>query len=52
MNSALLAHLDGPNCAEFAHILGALPLVFAEDATGRARKAQLLSVFDGMVVIE
>jgi hypothetical protein len=49
---ALVAHLYGLSRAEFAHILGAFPLVFPEDASGRARKARLLAVFDGMVVIE
>jgi hypothetical protein len=37
---------------EFAHILGAFPLVFAEDAAGRARKAGLLVGYDRMAVIE
>jgi hypothetical protein len=43
------AHLT---CAEFAHILSAFPLVFPEDAQGRARKAGLLAVYDKMAVIE
>ena len=40
---ALVAHLYGLSRAEFAHILGAFPLVFAEDGAGRARKAGLLA---------
>jgi len=39
-------------CAEFAHTLGAFPLVFADDAAGRARKAGLLAEYDKMAVIE
>jgi hypothetical protein len=34
---ALVAHLYGLSRAEFAHILGAFPLVFAEDAAGAGR---------------
>lgn len=45
---ALVAHLYGLTRAEFAHILGAFPLVFPDDAQGRARKAGLLAVWDGM----
>lgn len=52
MNSALLAHLYGLSRAEFDHILGAFPLVFAKDAQGRARRAGLLGVYDKMAVIE
>lgn len=33
---------------EFAHILGAFPLIFPEDAAGRAKRAALLAVFDGV----
>ncbi len=43
---ALVAHLYGLSRAEFAHILGAFPLVFPEDAAGRARKARLLAVYE------
>ncbi len=39
---ALVAHLYGLSRAEFAHILGAFPLVFAEDAAGWAREARSL----------
>jgi hypothetical protein len=49
---ALVAHLYGLSRAEFAHILGAFPLVFAEDAAGRARKAGLLAEYEKMAVIE
>ena len=40
---ALVAHLYGLSRAEFAHILGAFPLVFPDDAAGRARRAGLLA---------
>jgi hypothetical protein len=45
---ALVAHLYGLSRAEFAHILGAFPLIFPEDAQGRAKRAALLAVYDGM----
>jgi hypothetical protein len=43
---ALIAHLYGLSRAEFAHILGAFPLVFPNDAAGEAKKAALLRVYD------
>ena len=43
-----VAHLYGLSSAEFAHILGAFPLVFADDAAGRARKAGLLAGYEKM----
>lgn len=43
---ALVAHLYGLSHAEFAHILGAFPLVIPEDAAGRARKAGVLAVYE------
>ena len=45
---ALVAHLYGLSRAEFAHIPGAFPLVFADDAQGKAKRAALLAVYDGM----
>ena len=45
---ALVAHLHGLTRAEFAHILGAFPLVFPDDAPGRAKRAALLAVYDAM----
>ena len=49
---ALVAHLYGLRRGEFAHILGAFPLVFPEDAAGRARHAGLLAEYEKMAVIE
>jgi hypothetical protein len=43
---AIIAHLYGLSRAEFAHILGAFPLVFPNDAAGEAKKATLLAVYD------
>jgi hypothetical protein len=43
---ALVAHLYGLSRADFAHILGAFPLVFPNDAAGAAKKAALLAVYD------
>ena len=43
---ALVAHLYGLRRAEFAHILGAFPLVFPDDAQGKAKRAALLAVYD------
>lgn len=40
--------LGYPTRAEFAPILAAFPLVFADDAQGRARKAALLAMYGGM----
>jgi hypothetical protein len=48
---ALVAHLYGLSRAEFAHILGAFPLVFPEDAQGKAKRAALLAVYDGIATI-
>ena len=45
---ALAAHLYGLSRSEFAHILDAFPLVFPDDAPGKAKRAALLSVYDGM----
>jgi hypothetical protein len=45
---ALVAHLYGLSRGEFAHILGAFPLVFPDDAQGRAKRAALLAVYDKM----
>jgi hypothetical protein len=42
----LVAHLYGLSRAEFAHILGAFPLVLPDDAQGRAKRAALLAVYD------
>lgn len=46
MNSALLAHLYGLSRAEFAHILGAFPRVFPDDAQGKAKRAALLARYE------
>ncbi len=32
---------------EFAHILGAFPLVFPDNPAGQQKKAALLAVYDG-----
>ncbi len=45
---ALVAHLYGQSRSEFAHILSTFPLVFADDAQGKAKRAALLAVFDRM----
>ena len=49
---ALVAHLCGLSRSEFAHILGAFPLVFPDDAPGKAKRAALLAVYDKTAVIE
>jgi hypothetical protein len=43
---ALVAHLYGLSRDEFAHILGAFPLVFADTPAGRQKKAALLAVYE------
>jgi hypothetical protein len=45
---ALVAHLYGLTRDEFAHILGAFPLVFPDDAAGKQKKAGLLATYDRM----
>ncbi len=45
---ALVAHLYGLTRADFAHILGGFPLVFPDDASGQAKKAALLGVYERM----
>ena len=45
---ALVAHLYGLSRADFAHILAGFPLVFPDDASGRAKKEALLRVYDRM----
>ncbi|MBP8292883.1 MAG: hypothetical protein KAX65_08920 [Caldilineaceae bacterium] len=49
---ALVAHLYGLSRGQFAHILGAFPLVFPDDASGKAKRAALLAVYDKTAVIE
>ena len=44
----LVAHLYGLSRGQFAHILGAFPLVFPDDAQGKAKRAALLRVYDGI----
>lgn len=46
---ALVAHLYGLSRDDFAHILGAFPLVFPAMPAGEARKAGLLGVYDRLV---
>ena len=48
---ALVAHLYGLSRSEFAHILNTFPLVFADDAQGRAKRAALLAVYDKSTVV-
>lgn len=43
---ALVAHLYGLTREEFAHILTTFPLVFPADDAGRAKREQLLAVYD------
>jgi hypothetical protein len=43
---ALVAHLYGLTRAEFAHILGAFPLIFPDDVAGQQKKAALLAIYD------
>lgn len=45
---ALVAHLYGLSRADFAHILSTFPLIFPDDAAGRAKRDRLLEVYDGM----
>ena len=45
---ALVAHLYGLTRDEFAHILGAFPLVFPDNAAGQQKKAALLAVYERM----
>ena len=45
---ALVAHLCGLTRGEFAHILHTFPLLFPDDAAGKAKRAALLAVYDGM----
>jgi len=45
---ALVAHLYGLTRGEFAHILHTFPLLFPDDAAGKAKRAALLAVYDGM----
>jgi hypothetical protein len=42
---ALVAHLYGLSRDEFAHILGAFPLVFPDNPAGQQKKAALLAVY-------
>jgi hypothetical protein len=42
----LVAHLYGLTKDEFAHILGAFPLVFPDNAAGQHKKAALLTVYE------
>ena len=44
-----MAHLYGLARDEFAHILGAFPLVFADNLAGQQKKAALLAVYEGVV---
>ncbi len=43
---ALVAHLYGLSREDFAHILGAFPLVFPDDEAGEKKKATLLAAYD------
>ncbi len=43
---ALVAHLYGLSRDEFAHILGAFPLVFPDTPAGQQKKAALLAVYE------
>jgi hypothetical protein len=45
-NDALVAHLYGLSREDFAHVLGAFPLVFPAGEAGYARKEALLAVYD------
>ena len=42
----LVAHLYGLSRADFGHILGTFPLVFADDEAGAVKKEALLGVYD------
>ncbi len=41
-----MAHLYGLTRDEFAHILGAFPLVFPDIPAGQQKKAALLAVYE------
>ncbi len=43
-----MAHLYGVTRDEFAHILGAFPLVFPDNVAGQQKKAALLAVYERM----
>jgi hypothetical protein len=45
---ALVAHLYGLTRDEFAHVLGAFPLVFPDNQAGQQKKAALLAVYERM----
>lgn len=45
---ALVARLYGLSRADYAHILGAFPLVFLPDAVGAARRAAALAAYDAL----
>jgi hypothetical protein len=49
---ALVAHLYGLSRDEFAHILGAFPLVFPDNAAGKQKKAALLAVYERMAKLQ
>jgi hypothetical protein len=49
---AHIAHLNGLTRSEFAHILSTFPLVFADDAQGKAKRAALLAVYDKSAVVQ
>lgn len=44
----IVAHLYGLSRADFAHILGTFPLVFPDDAQGKAKMAAMLALFDSL----
>jgi hypothetical protein len=45
---AQVSHLYGLTRDEFAHILGAFPLVFPDNAAGQQKKVALLAVYERM----
>ncbi len=44
---AIVAHLYGLTREEFDHILGTFPLVFPDTTEGNAKRARLLTIYDG-----
>lgn len=46
-----MVHLYGLTRDEFAHILGAFPLVFPANPAGQQKKAALLAVYEGMAKV-
>ena len=48
----IVAHLYGLSRDEFAHSLGAFPLVFPDTPAGQQKKAALLAVYERMAKLQ